>query len=171
MRTRLAVALYAAVMLHGIALLAWMLSTPPAADELPEGEGLALEFSLGPRAAASPATESGAAVLAESPAIPASTPTLPASAPASVGGGRSYAARVRAHLIAHQPPQLRGNIGVVRLRFSVDARGRVSDLLLVASSGDAALDAEALALVRRAEPLPAPEDGEARQLTVPVEFF
>jgi protein TonB len=55
------------------------------------------------------------------------------------------------------PPQAkaRGDQGVVFLRFVVDRSGRIIDERLRFGSGSPALDAEALALVRRAEPLPA----------------
>jgi len=49
----------------------------------------------------------------------------------------------------------RGEHGVVDLTFSVDRKGRVLSRSIVSSSGHPDLDAEALAVVDRAQPLPA----------------
>ena len=60
------------------------------------------------------------------------------------------------------------------VRFTMDRQGRVLSAALERSSGHAALDREALALLERAQPLPAPPaetPGERITLTVPVEFF
>ena len=63
--------------------------------------------------------------------------------------------------------------GVVTLNFTMDRNGRVLSRHVVRSSGYAALDAEALAMVERAQPLPAfppnmPES--ARSFTAPIKF-
>jgi protein TonB len=63
--------------------------------------------------------------------------------------------------------------GTVRLSFSIDRSGRVLSYQIIGSSGSAALDQEALGMIQRASPLPAPppELGGARiSLTVPVRF-
>ena len=46
--------------------------------------------------------------------------------------------------------------GVTRLAFRLDRRGRVVMSRIAQSSGSAALDQETLALIRRAQPFPAP---------------
>ncbi|CDG41160.1 MULTISPECIES: energy transducer TonB family protein [Asaia] len=64
--------------------------------------------------------------------------------------------------------------GTVMLRFTMDRKGHVLSASLVRPTGYAMLDDETLALVRRAEPLPAPPDtisGATLSLTVPVEFY
>jgi len=64
--------------------------------------------------------------------------------------------------------------GVAHVRFTMDRQGRVLSAALEHSSGHAALDREALALLQRAQPLPPPPaetPGERITLTVPVEFF
>lgn len=64
--------------------------------------------------------------------------------------------------------------GVCYVRFTIDRAGHVLASSLDRSSGHPALDDEAVALVRRADPLPEPPDeitGETITLTVPVEFF
>ncbi|HWU54515.1 MAG TPA: energy transducer TonB [Rhizomicrobium sp.] len=63
--------------------------------------------------------------------------------------------------------------GVVMLHFVMDADGKVQSFEIAKSSGRPVLDAEALALIQRAQPLPAlPPDFPTRTLdaVVPVEF-
>jgi len=63
--------------------------------------------------------------------------------------------------------------GVVMLHFVMDANGRVQSFDIAKSSGRPVLDAEALALIQRAQPLPAlPADFPTRSLdaVVPIEF-
>ena len=63
--------------------------------------------------------------------------------------------------------------GVVMLHFVMDADGKVQSFDIARSSGRPVLDAEALALIQRAQPLPAlPADFPTRILdaVVPVEF-
>jgi protein TonB len=54
------------------------------------------------------------------------------------------------------PSEAHGDLGVVRVSFSVDRQGGIHSVRLVKSSGSSVLDKEALALVQRAEPLPPP---------------
>src|SRR6266536_738758 len=54
------------------------------------------------------------------------------------------------------PPEAGGVQGVTRLAFRLDRRGRVVMSRIAQSSGSAALDQETLALIRRAQPFPAP---------------
>lgn len=63
--------------------------------------------------------------------------------------------------------------GVVMLHFVMDANGRVQSFEIAKSSGRPVLDNEALALIQRAQPLPAlPADFPTRTLdaVVPIEF-
>jgi protein TonB len=65
----------------------------------------------------------------------------------------------------------RGEQGVTRLAFSIDRQGRLLSSRIVASSGSAALDAETLAMVQRAQPFPPPPpDLAGSEMTVPVSF-
>jgi protein TonB len=69
--------------------------------------------------------------------------------------------------------QRRGEQGIAMLRFTLDRAGSVSNPRIERSSGHADLDAEVLALVHRAEPLPQiPGDIAANTLDieVPVSF-
>jgi protein TonB len=64
--------------------------------------------------------------------------------------------------------------GVAYLRFAMDRQGKVLSASIEKSSGYDALDAEALALVHRAEPFPPPPPdvpGDPVGLVVPIEFF
>ena len=73
-----------------------------------------------------------------------------------------------------QDAQARGLEDVVYLRFNVDRQGAIADPIIERSRGIASLDAEALALPRRASPLPPPPPqilGDPIELLVPIEFF
>jgi len=63
--------------------------------------------------------------------------------------------------------------GVAQVFFSIDRQGRVLNSRVVRSSGASALDDEALALLRRADPFPPPPaelPGPRVDLTVPIRF-
>ena len=63
--------------------------------------------------------------------------------------------------------------GTVELSFTMDRSGRVLSRRVARSSGSATLDAAALAMIDRAQPLPAfpPSMREARKtLSLPVRF-
>ncbi|HFD2071981.1 TonB family protein [Serratia marcescens] len=64
--------------------------------------------------------------------------------------------------------------GMPQVSFNVDAHGRVSNVILLARSGTASLDREAVAVVSRAQPLPPPppemlQQGAVR-VTMPIDF-
>lgn len=64
--------------------------------------------------------------------------------------------------------------GIPYIRFVMDRDGKVLLSRLERSSGFAELDREAVALPKRASPLPKPpadKSGETLELVVPVEFF
>lgn len=63
-----------------------------------------------------------------------------------------------------------GRPGTAGVRFSIDARGNLLDVALVATSGIDALDEEALGVVRKAAPFPAPPPGAQRDFTANVSF-
>jgi protein TonB len=63
--------------------------------------------------------------------------------------------------------------GVAHATFTLDRDGRVLAAGIARTSGSASLDAEALALIRRADPLPPPPPevpGGTVTLTVPLRF-
>ena len=185
---KLSIALCAALLLHGIFILA-ILTSRISSDELPPGAGIGLE--KGELGGDGETQEQDAAEAEQSP-LDAKVPPSPDVALATAalqfvkqmppvqshrmrsafGGGHSYFGLVRAHLNSYKrelPADLIAR-GVVEVRFSVAADGRASAIQLSGTSGTAALDAEALSLVQRASPLPAPPEGKAMWLVVPIEF-
>lgn len=72
-----------------------------------------------------------------------------------------------------QSAQTSGEQGVVLLGFSVDRNGRVLEHRIVQSSGHADLDNEVMAMIERAQPLPAFPASMTQaklDLTVPIRF-
>ena len=117
-------------------------------------------------------------VVAQAPmATPA--PPAPITAPSKASGETrdSYLGRLLAQLSRFkQYPRAARQArieGVVMLHFVMDADGKVQSAEIAKSSGRPVLDAEALALIQRAQPLPAlPADFPTRTLdaVVPIEF-
>lgn len=63
--------------------------------------------------------------------------------------------------------------GTASVAFTISRSGQVLSARLIGSSGDAALDTEAVSLARRASPVPAPPPnlgGATITLTVPIRF-
>lgn len=114
--------------------------------------------SAAPRSQAAPARQSAA-------------PSQGASASRSLSRA-SWAAQVSAHLnrFKRYPPAARGSSGRPSVRFTLNGSGRVTSVSLSRSSGNSALDQEALATVRRASPFPRPPDGNGASFSVPVNF-
>lgn len=137
----------------------------PAAAKPAPPQALAL-----PQAAPEPpATESAA------PAPASTQPAPPSPDPHAVS---SWQGRLLAHLERHKRfPSLalsRRLRGTVLVGFSLDRSGMVLAPTVDTSSGHASLDAAALDMLTRAQPLPAPPPeiaGAVVQLTVPVRFF
>lgn len=80
----------------------------------------------------------------------------------------------RLHRYKRYPSAVRraGKQGIVRLRFSINASGKVISSYISRSSGVPALDAEVRALIRRVSPFPPIPRGMGRRLTlnVPIDF-
>ena len=136
-----------------------------------------------PAARPAPAKVREAPVVREHPraAPPARTERHAVQAPAAAASPRSSASDIsnwqslvvgRLRAAMHYPDAARaqGITGRATVTFALDAGGRVTSASLVHSSGNAALDAEAGALVRRASPFPPPPPGGPRSLTVPINF-
>jgi TonB family protein len=71
------------------------------------------------------------------------------------------------------PPHAHGKVGEARLAFSIDRGGRVLTSRIVHSSDSEALDEEALALIKRAAPLPPPPAGvpdDRLSFVVPIRY-
>lgn len=85
------------------------------------------------------------------------------------GGSERYLARLRQHLHAFRLELSPGTApGEAEVSFRVSAEGRLESLALLRSSGRAELDAEALDLLRRSQPLPPPPDARALELAVSI---
>jgi periplasmic protein TonB len=71
------------------------------------------------------------------------------------------------------PPGAHGKVGEARLAFSIDRGGHVLTSQIVHSAGSEALDEEALAMIKRAAPLPAPPAGiseDQLSFVVPIRY-
>jgi TonB family protein len=64
----------------------------------------------------------------------------------------------------------RGAKGTARIGFVLDELGGVASVSLLRSSGDADLDSESVALVRRASPFPPPPPEVKRSFVIEVAF-
>jgi protein TonB len=125
-------------------------------------QALAAPVPTAPQSAPTPADRAAAPALAPTP-----TPTSAVVA--------SWQRLLVAQLERHKryPPQARGKVGEARLEFSIDRAGRVLASRIVHTSGSAALDQEALALLRRAAPLPPPPAGlpdDRLSFVVPIRY-
>jgi len=92
-----------------------------------------------------------------------------APAPKSLGPWRS---KVIAHLNSRKRG-IAGGAGIATVAFKIDRSGKVMSAKVVNSSGNKALDAEAVALTERASPVPPPPadvQGATLYLKVPVRF-
>jgi protein TonB len=71
------------------------------------------------------------------------------------------------------PADAKNDRGIAQIAFSIDRKGHVTSSHIVKTSGSAALDREALEMVKRAQPFPPPPaglPGTEVSLTVPVRF-
>ncbi len=119
-----------------------------------------------PQTTAPPTSQAQRADRAAAPFASASL--NPSMSPASWRGA------LMAHLNRHKrfPPGATGT-GTAIVAFTIDRSGRVLSARLVRGSGDAALDTEAVALARRASPVPAPPPNVGSGsiiLAVPIRF-
>ena len=89
------------------------------------------------------------------PGGPSATESAPAPAPAAIA---KWQKTLLTHLGRYKryPAQGKGAEGVVSLAFTIDRKGNVVSSRVEKSSGSSALDDEALAMIKRAAPLPAP---------------
>ncbi|MCO5093294.1 energy transducer TonB [Bosea sp. (in: a-proteobacteria)] len=112
-----------------------------------------------------PVAQAQAAPRAAAPASGASSPSPAATA--------SWRGSLMAHLNRYKRFPGGASPGTVQVAFSIDRGGRVLSARLLRGSGDAALDGEAVAMIRRASPVPAPPEGvggSAIALAVPIRF-
>ena len=145
------------------------LAPPPKMQQPTVVTAIVPEFTVrtqSPIAAAPPAAKQA----------PAQTVAAPPS-PVAGEGHDAYLGRVLSQLKRYKQypssARMARITGVVFLHFVMDAQGKVLKYEIAKSSGKAVLDEEALALIQRAQPLPAlPADFPTRTLdvVVPIEF-
>lgn len=114
-------------------------------------------------------------------AVTITQPPAPPSPPASQNTAavvETYQAKVLRHLNRYKrfpvAAKQKRQQGVAYIFFAMDRTGRVLAAYIQKSAGFAVLDDEALALIRRAEPLPVPPQevvGNPLEMIVPVDFF
>lgn len=129
---------------------------------------------------ATPPPPAAPAAITPQPETPVMRPApVVTSAPPAAAGETpdSYYGRLLAHLNRYKryPAEARmaRQEGVAHVRFVMDRLGRISRMEIVRSSGRAALDREALAMLDRAQPLPPMPPGMTEaslDATVPVNF-
>ncbi|MCW3477690.1 energy transducer TonB, partial [Limobrevibacterium gyesilva] len=103
---------------------------------------------------------SPAAPAAPGPGAPAPPSSAPAASAAPAAPGpdwqRVIAAWLRIHQVYPRDARLRGDEGVVIVRFTLDRDGHILDATIQRSSGHESLDAATLAMLRGAKLPPAP---------------
>jgi periplasmic protein TonB len=109
----------------------------------------------------------------ERPLDDAAAPSPGASIPASTSA-ETWKGDLIAHLNQYKRyPSNAAGYGTASVAFTINRSGQVLSSRLISSSGDHALDEEAVSLPRRASPVPAPPSGiggASITLTVPVRF-
>jgi protein TonB len=110
----------------------------------------------------------------EAPVAPAASPgTTVASARNTVTWERSIVSHLNRFKRYPDGARARGTQGSVAVAFSIDRSGNVLDVRIVQTSGSTHLDEEALAVVKRASPIPSPPaglPGSKLDLTLPIQF-
>jgi TonB family protein len=103
-------------------------------------------------------------------AVAARTPVATPTGADLAAWRASVLGRLRAEMRYPDNARARGASGQASIAFAIDAGGRVTSASLTRSSGEADLDAEALAIVRRASPFSPPPPGAPRRLSAPITF-
>ncbi len=126
------------------------------------------------QASAAPLTTAPPRVEAEP--VPSAAPSR-GSAPSLSHAQASWQKKLIDHLNRHKryPDEARSHRaqGVVIVAFRLDRAGQLVDSHVTKSSGSPALDEEAMAVLKRANPLPAPPDqiaGSMLDLVLPIQF-
>ncbi|HEX3862464.1 MAG TPA: TonB family protein [Stellaceae bacterium] len=113
-------------------------------------------------------------------APPVAAPLAPpqASAAAIAGARANWQARLVGWLASHKRyprvAQEQHQEGTPAIQFTMDRSGRVLSSHLASSSGNSLLDEETVALLQRAQPLPAPPPevpGQSFTFTIPIRFY
>lgn len=114
------------------------------------------------------------------PSAAEQTPQAAAPAPGITPGPPSIViANWQRQLVVHlqkfkrYPQNARGAQGIVTVSFAIDRTGHVVESRILTSSGSEALDTEALANIKRADPLPLPTNGIGESqlsFTLPIRY-
>ena len=111
------------------------------------------------------------------PLVSAATTSAPTAAAVRSASAVSWKRKIALQLQRNKrypaAAQARREHGIARVSFLIDRLGRVVSSSLIQSSGSAALDGEALDLLQRIQPLPAPPadvPGTQFAFSVPVRF-
>lgn len=128
-------------------------------------------------------TEAVSTAAEVAPAAAASAPPPQPQSGGGIAGGattareKSYFGELAAHLARHQryPMEARRRkiTGIVTVHFSFDQAGSIREFSVKNSSGNRLLDDEALAMLKRAQPLPPiPEelDTDLLSISLPIDF-
>lgn len=151
----------------------------PEAEKKPEEEELPREEvpqqQSASQATPAPLTTAPPRVdVKEAPVAPAASPgTAAAVSRSTATWEKTLVAHLNRHKRYPEGARVRSIQGAVSVAFSIDRTGNVLDARIVNSSGSSFLDEEALAVLRRASPLPAPPaamPGAALDLTLPIHF-
>jgi protein TonB len=143
-----------------------MLHEPPPEKQNTDNTNKKEKRQIASRAAAVPTYEAQRAVTASAPAIGAASVSSSAIA--------SWRGTLIAHLNRYKSyPAGAASVGTANVAFTINRSGQVMSSHLTGSSGDRALDQEAVSLPKRASPVPAPPDGVGGgsiALNVPIRF-
>jgi protein TonB len=139
---------------------------PPKVKTVEKKKPVDPKKTRAPQTTAPPTSQAQRAARAAAPNASASLD--PSMSPASWRGA------LMPHLNRHKRfPSGAAGTGIVTVAFTIDRSGRVLSARLIRGSGDAVLDSEAVALPRRASPVPAPPSnigGGSVTLAVPIRF-
>jgi len=125
------------------------------------------------RASAAASARASAAAAARASAAAAAGARAAAAASASAASSASWRASLMAHLNRFKRFPAGASPGSVSVAFTIDRSGGVRSASLARSSGNSILDAEAVAMVRRASPVPAPPagvGGGSMAISVPIRY-
>lgn len=103
----------------------------------------------------------------------AKTNAAPRAGTSSSMSPATWRGRLVAHLNRHKRHPGGGALGTAAISFTINRSGSVTGVRLTRSSGNAALDRAAVALARRASPVPAPPSsvpGSSVTVNVPIRF-
>jgi len=113
-----------------------------------------------PQAKPTEAPPQPAAPAEQKPVAKAPSAAQPSASNAASKAKQTWQSKLLSHLSRYKrypdDARRRGFEGTSKVRFTLDGKGKVLSVSLVGTSGSASLDRATLAMIRRAQPLPAP---------------